>query len=90
MALNVKFANKQRFCDFCNCDSCVEGDPGDRHALCEDGRWICEVCYMYDECLNAMNHRGNPCDNLECEHRPRLMLPPVFFNFDPDDRDSAI
>jgi len=67
------------FCDFCTCDDCREGRSWLWHAQTEDGRWICDVCYHYEVCLDAKGRRKGteknlgPCDNLNCEHRPKLV-----------------
>jgi len=68
------------FCDFCSCDRCRDGSDLIQHAQTEDGRWICDVCYTYDVCINAFLDRGlrrGPCGDyagdLPCTHRPKLV-----------------
>lgn len=68
------------FCDFCPCEGCREGTAWLRHALTEDGRWICDVCYEYEVCISAFRAQGvrrGPCgdrgDDLPCTHRPILV-----------------
>lgn len=66
------------FCDFCACESCQtgEGIPHLSHAKTSDGRWICDVCYAYDECVRAQRAKGearNPCKDRGCEHRPKIV-----------------
>lgn len=62
------------FCNFCDCEMCVKGGGPENfpllHAPTEDGRWICEVCYWYDECV--LRGFSGPCSEELCEHRPRL------------------
>ena len=45
------------------------------HTQCKDGRWICDVCYRYDVCLDSGSK--NPCSGLccegKCDHRPELV-----------------
>jgi hypothetical protein len=60
------------FCDFCECVACREGAPDLEHAPTDDGRWICDVCFDYDQCTTGPNRANHPCDEAECEHRPRL------------------
>lgn len=66
------------FCDFCPCRDCQTGDS--LHILCHaqtsDGRWICDICYEYDECVSAQRKAGepvDPCKNKECAHRPKII-----------------
>jgi hypothetical protein len=44
------------------------------HTQCEDGRWICSTCYIYECCVEA---GSDPCSGLcgeyKCEHRPKLV-----------------
>ena len=62
------------FCDFCTCDDCRDGRPWLSHAKTEDGRWICDVCYHYEACLQEGYRRGAaPCKDINCEHRPKLV-----------------
>lgn len=67
------------FCDFCTCENCTDGAPDLFHAQAVDGRWICDVCFLYDQCTSddgpAPRNPNGPCDNSECEHRPRLINP---------------
>ena len=66
----------KRFCDFCTCDNCVNGGDLLHHAKTEDGRWICDVCYRYDECVKAqrlLGIRNGPCNDLNCAHRPKIV-----------------
>lgn len=63
--------NKINFCDFCSCESCKNGNKWTDNADTSDGRKICEICYFYECCLNA--GAGNPCENKNCEHRPKLI-----------------
>lgn len=77
------------FCDFCECDACktgrqeiiMESDPNTvigimplYHTQCEDGRWICEICYNYECCVDA---KSDPCEGKcgehKCNHRPKLV-----------------
>jgi hypothetical protein len=66
------------FCDFCDCKNCREGASWLGHAQTADGRWICDVCYQYDVCVTAkekLGDRSGPCENFDCEHRPKLATP---------------
>jgi hypothetical protein len=68
---------KIAFCDFCKCVNCRDGASWLSHAKTSDGRWICDVCYTYDVCVRAKRKAGGrqdgPCDDMNCEHRPRLV-----------------
>lgn len=74
-----RYVKKQHFCDFCECETCKDGESWLSHAQTIDGRWICEVCYDYEVCLDAtaviINGKkrspNGPCDK-PCEHRPKL------------------
>lgn len=55
-------------CDFCRCTGDNTGHSA--YAKTEDGRWICDVCYLYDLCTEG-NHNG-PCADKNCPHRPKL------------------
>lgn len=73
------------FCDFCNCEQCRNGGMFSstlplHHAQCNDDRWICEVCYLYDVCTSGPNRsKHGPCEtkdgelDIECQHRPKLV-----------------
>ena len=69
-----------KFCDFCPCEQCKTGNTGYKsfkvtHAQTEDGRWICDVCYTYEVCLDAQRAEGvvtEPCKNKDCKHRPKI------------------
>jgi hypothetical protein len=45
-----------------------------KHTQCIDGRWICDICYHYECCVDA---GSNPCKGLceeyKCDHRPELV-----------------
>lgn len=65
------------YCDFCSCDNCQTGNAscGVTHAQTSDSRWICDVCYEYDECVRAFRKqsiRQGPCES-DCSHRPKLI-----------------
>lgn len=53
------------FCDFCTCEACRTGiEPELTHAPTEAGRWICDVCDVYEECLRQTGQRGyHPSDH---------------------------
>lgn len=59
----------ERFCDFCPCDRCRDGESYLTHAPTDDGRWVCEVCHAYDLCLMAGH---DPCSAEHCSSRPKL------------------
>lgn len=66
------------YCDFCKCEQCQNGDAPHKltHAQTIDGRWICDICFSYDECVRqqrAQDLPRNPCANIECDHRPRIV-----------------
>jgi len=65
------------FCDFCPCESCKFGDKHLSHAQTDDGKWICDVCWRYEICMETkmalLGKHDGPCDNLDCEHRPKLI-----------------
>lgn len=65
------------FCDFCPCSDCVSGRRHLAHAETSDGRWICDVCFTYDRCVDGQRQAGGPvtgpCDDEECDHRPKLV-----------------
>lgn len=63
------------FCDFCDCDDCKNGTKYLTHAQTSDGKWICDVCYQYDVCVDQKrknNDYSGPCENLDCAHRPKV------------------
>jgi hypothetical protein len=65
----------QRFCDFCECEDCTHGNDWLFHAQCDDGRWICDVCWSYDQCTSGPNRSKNgPCDDPDCVHRPKMKV----------------
>ncbi len=66
---------KVAFCNYCNCDDCVNGRDGLLHALTQENTYICDVCYTYDVCTNGPNRNNNgPCSKTdECSHRPLLI-----------------
>lgn len=41
------------YCDFCTCGDCQEGTRYLRHAPTVDGRWICDVCWQYEACIDG-------------------------------------
>ena len=59
------------FCDFCTCEDCREGTKCLGNASTEDGRYICDVCYYYEVCLDAGMNEPCPKHPL-CAHRPIL------------------
>ena len=69
------------FCDYCDCPNCQDGGPYLSHGRGEDGRWICDVCWHYDECVRAKREAGDgggPCEDesgaaIQCEHRPVIV-----------------
>ena len=65
------------FCDFCPCEECRTGGPSWHmleHALTSDGRWICDVCYLYSVCLKSPERKGKgPCKERDCVHRPKIV-----------------
>ena len=54
------------YCDYCECNMCKYGDGMSEHAKTA-GDWICDTCWNYDICGDQ------PCDDLECIHRPKLV-----------------
>lgn len=60
----------ERFCGFCPCDRCRDGESYLTHAPTDDGRWVCEVCHEYDLCLRAGH---DPCGAEHCSSRPTLV-----------------
>ena len=75
--LAVRLGSKRYFCDFCLCDSCKYGESDVltiMHAPTSDGRWICDVCYIYDQCMTGPNRNPEgPCKDKNCAHRPKLI-----------------
>lgn len=62
------------FCNYCKCEDCVHGTKYLHHAQTDRGDWICDVCWQYDQCTSGPNRNPNgPCDEPECEHRPKLI-----------------
>lgn len=62
------------FCDFCTCSDCQNGTERLHHAQTADGSWICEICYLYDECTTGpLRSSTGPCDNKDCIHRPTIV-----------------
>ena len=63
------------FCNFCKCSDCINGSKFLRHAQTTKNKWICDVCYHYDVCIDAKRKEGKregPCDDKNCVHRPKL------------------
>lgn len=63
------------FCDYCPCEGCKVGEDHMSHAQTADGRWICDVCYLYDLCTaNGPNRNwSGPCKDKNCIHRPKIV-----------------
>jgi hypothetical protein len=64
------------FCDFCKCDGCKNGEWYLSHAETEDHRWICDVCFSYELCLDARGEDLSidaPCKDKGCIHRPKII-----------------
>lgn len=69
------------FCDFCPCEQCRTGNTGVQgyavnHAQTEDGKWICDSCFLYDVCVRKQRAAGepvDPCRDKLCSHRPRIV-----------------
>lgn len=63
----------------------MDGNPvptpagiGITHAPTEWGDWICSVCFAYECCVDWQNVLGediDPCQNVNCGHRPKLIGP---------------
>lgn len=68
---------KEKFCDFCECSACVNGESYLSHSRTIDGKFICDVCYSYDVCVNEKRklvpRAYGPCKEKNCEHRPKLV-----------------
>jgi hypothetical protein len=67
------------FCDYCPCKDCVNGQHGKyklSHAQTLDGKWICDICYSYEVCLDGKKANNElvdgPCEDKNCKHRPKL------------------
>ena len=64
------------FCDFCKCQDCQNGRTYLQHARTSTGKWICDVCYLYDMCTakDAVKVFCQvPCKNKNCVHRPQIV-----------------
>lgn len=62
------------FCDYCDCEDCINGTERLYHAKTKDGSWICDVCYTYDVCMDGPDRNANgPCTEKHCKHRPILI-----------------
>lgn len=62
------------FCSFCSCIDCRQGNATLLHSKCADGRWICDVCYLYDVCSSGPDRNPDgPCSKGPCRHRPELV-----------------
>lgn len=63
------------FCNYCDCAD----DEGNQrtdlsHAQTSNGKWICDICYYYDECLRSPdNLLGHPCKENPCKHQPKII-----------------
>ena len=61
------------FCDYCQCSNCQNGVSDLYHALTENDKWICEICYCFDLCTSGPTKNPNgPCEEKDCRHRPKL------------------
>jgi len=62
------------YCDYCDCDDCKFGSKHMRHIKTIDNKWICDVCYYYELCVES---GSDPCKGLchekKCEHRPKIV-----------------
>jgi hypothetical protein len=67
-----------KFCDFCSCEDCQFGRKNLTHAETSDYKYICDACYYYDLCIDG--GCAAPCQDKECQHRPKLISPFVKFN----------
>ena len=66
---------KHGFCDFCDT---TDDDGNQREDLshaqtADNGKWICDICYYYDECLRSSDNPLGPCRENSCKHQPKLM-----------------
>lgn len=50
------------FCHFCNCDVRCRIEHNLYHAKTITGEWVCNYCYGI----------GFGCNDLNCQHRPKL------------------
>ena len=69
------------FCDFCECENCKFGTKYIYHAPVACNKWICDVCYNYDQCTSGPNRNpSGPCLDKTCVHRPTLIGPWIPFS----------
>lgn len=64
------------FCDFCPCEDCQTGHSLISTAPTAEGKNICDVCWLYDECVRAKRasgEDGGPCEGKSCSHRPTIV-----------------
>lgn len=65
---------KKDFCDFCPCSDCKNGASYVSHAKTSTGRWICDVCFLYDICASVTKGKQSaPCEDKNCVHRPKIV-----------------
>jgi hypothetical protein len=64
-----------RFCDYCPCDDCLAGTEYISHAQTVDGKWICDVCFEYEVCLDkgSTDPCAGICGEHKCDHRPTIV-----------------
>ena len=60
--------SRGKFCDYCSCEDCQNGNHRDRSIACENGTNICAIC-LYDDNCEAGCSGGKPTQ--PCKHKPK-------------------
>lgn len=76
-----KAVSKGKFCDYCKCENCQDGEKWLRSIPCVDGTNICDVCYYLDNC-DAGCGGGDP--EQPCKHKPKIIADPEHTKKDHD------
>lgn len=67
----------EKFCNYCDCSVCRDGEFYLSTAKISETERICDVCYEIECCVDAKNKTREtdiePCENFDCEHRPKLI-----------------
>lgn len=85
--VNAKKISHGKFCDYCKCKGCQTGC--DAHLiksnsyLCEDGSYICSVCYYTEPCFDEVKF-SKPRSSVFCVHHPKCSHKPKLVEIDID------
>ena len=61
------------FRNYCSCSNCKNGIQGLFHAKTENEDFICGICWLYDQCTSGKDRVNHPCEDKNCQHRPKII-----------------